>query len=162
MAAPEFLVRVAQGWAKLYADTNALSTGVIYVHLAGLLLGGGVAISADRATLNAARKPEPARTNHLSFLGTIHSIAIAGLLMLAASGAAMFFADLDTFWSTRVFWVKMCLIVLLLANALLMRQAERLAPAAPSRAWRQLKMTSIASLVLWFAILLAGTILASS
>jgi hypothetical protein len=50
----------------------------------------------------------------------------------------------------------------LLANAGLMRRAERLAPAAPAQAWSRLKATSIASLVLWFAILLAGAILASS
>jgi hypothetical protein len=82
--------------------------------------------------------------------------------MLAASGAAMLLADLDTFWSARVFWIKMCLIVLLLANGLLLRQAEQLARTLPHRAWRQLKATSVVSLVLWFATLLAGTILGSS
>ena len=43
-----------------------------------------------------------------------------------------------------------------------MRQAERLARTLPARAWRQLQATSIVSLVLWFAIVLASTILASS
>jgi hypothetical protein len=162
MAAPEFLVHAAQGWARLYADTKVVSTGVMYVHLAGLLLGGGAAVAADRETLKAAREAEPARADHLAFLGTVHAIAITGLALLALSGVAMLLADLETFWSAKAFWIKMSLIVLLLANGLVMRQAEQLARTLPGRAWRQLKTTSMLSLVLWFAILLASSILASS
>jgi hypothetical protein len=162
VAAPEFLVHAAQGWAKLYADSKPISIGVTYVHLAGLLLGGGAAVAADRETLKAAREAEPVRADHLVFLGTVHTIAIAGLVMLAASGAAMLVADLETFWSARSFWIKMGLVVLLLANGLVMRQAERTARTLPTRAWRQLQATSVVSLVLWFAIVLASTILANS
>jgi hypothetical protein len=162
MAAPEFLIHAAQGWARLYADSKPISTGVIYIHLAGLLLGGGAAVAADRETLKAAREADPVRADHLAFLGTVHGIAITGLAILAASGVAMLLADLETFWSAKAFWVKMSLVVLLLANGLLMRQAEHLARTLPAKGWRQLKTTSIVSLVLWFAILLASTILASS
>ncbi|MCU0249698.1 MAG: hypothetical protein MUE61_05790 [Vicinamibacterales bacterium] len=162
MAPPEFLVDASQSWARLYADSRLVSTGVMYVHLAGLLLGGGAAVAADRETLKAAREPEPVRADHLAFLGTVHGIAITGLAMLAASGAAMLLADLDTFWSANAFWIKMSLIALLLANGLVMRRAEQLARTLPARAWRRLKATSILSLALWFAILLASTILASS
>jgi len=162
MPAPEFLVHAAQGWAKLYADTKPVSIGVTYIHLAGLLLGGGAAVAADRETLKAAREPDPVRADHLAFLGSVHGIAMTGLAMLAVSGAAMLLADLDTFWSARAFWIKMSLVVVLLANGLLMRQAEHLARSTPERAWRQLRWTSVASLVLWFAIVLASTILANS
>jgi hypothetical protein len=162
VAAPEFLVHAAQGWAKLYADSKAVSIGVTYVHLAGLLLGGGAAVAADRETLRAAREPEPVRADHLAFLGTVHTIAIAGLALLAASGAAMLLADLETFWGARTFWMKMGLVGLLLANGLMMRQAERTARTTPARAWRQLQATAVVSLVLWFGILLASTILANS
>jgi hypothetical protein len=162
VAAPEVLLHATRGWARLYADSTLVSTGVTYVHLAGLLLGGGAAVAADRETLKAAREAEPARSDHLAFLHAVHPIAIAGLALLALSGAAMLLADLETFWGARAFWIKMSLIVLLLANGLLMRQAERMARALPERAWRQLRATSLASLGLWFAILLASTILASS
>ena len=162
MAAPEFLVHATEGWARVYSDSKALSTGVMFIHLAGMLLGGGVAVAADRQTLKAAREPEPVRADHLAFLGTVHGVAIAGLTLIALSGAAMLLADLETFWSAKAFWIKMILVALLLVNGLLMQQAERLARNAPARAWTRLKATSIASLVLWFAILLAGTILASS
>jgi len=162
MAAPEFLVHATQGWARLYADSKAVSTGVMYIHLAGLLLGGGAAVAADRETLTAAGEADPVRVDHLAFLGTVHATAIAGLAMLAISGAAMLLADVETFWGSKVFWIKMCLVALLLANGLMMQQAERLARTLPTKAWRQLRTTSILSLVLWFAILLASTILASS
>jgi hypothetical protein len=162
MAPPEFLVDLTRGWARVYADSALVSTGVVYVHLAGLLLGGGAAVAADRETLKAARESEPARADHLAFLGSVHTIAIAGLGMLAVSGTAMLLADLETFWSARVFWIKMSLVVLLLANGLLVRQGELLARTLPERAWTQLKETSIASLALWFSILLASTVLESS
>ena len=162
MAAPEFLVHAAEGWARLYADSRVLSTGVIFVHLAGLLLGGGAAVSADRATLRASREPEPSRADHLAFLGTVHRAAIGGLAMLVVSGLAMLMADLESIWNTNAFWIKMSLVALLLANGFAMRQAERLARTLPARAWTRLKATAVASLVLWFAIVLAGTILAGS
>lgn len=162
MAAPELLVQMSQGWAKLYADSKAVSIAVTFVHLAGLLLGGGAAVAADRETLKAARESEPVRADHLAFLGTVHGIAITGLAMLAVSGAAMLFADLANFWSARSFWIKMGLVAVLLANGLLMRRAERVAPSRPDVAWRQLKLTSIVSLALWFAIVLTSVVLATS
>jgi hypothetical protein len=119
-------------------------------------------VAADRETLKAAREADPVRADHLAFLGTVHSIAIAGLAMLATSGVAMLLADLETYWSAKAFWIKMSLVLLLLANGLLVRQAERLARTLPAKAWRQLRWTSMASLVLWFAVVLASTILASS
>ena len=48
MAAPDFKVHAAEGWARVYADSRAISTGIMFVHLAGLLLGGGAAVAADR------------------------------------------------------------------------------------------------------------------
>lgn len=162
MPAPEFLTHAAEGWARYHGTHKAVATGITFVHLAGLLLGGGAAVAADRETLKAAGEADPARGDHLAFLESVHGIAIAGLAMLALSGAAMFLADLETFWDTRVFWIKMSLIVLLIANALVMQRAERLAQKVPADGWTQLKVTSIVSLVLWFTIVLASTILASS
>ena len=162
MPAPEFLIHASEGWSRFYSNSKVISTAVIYVHLAGLLLGGGAAVAADRETLKAAGEADPVRADHLTFLGTVHAIAISGLAMLAVSGVLMLLADLETFWSARAFWIKMSLVALLLANGAVMQQAERLARTLPAQAWRRLKLTSVVSLVLWFAVLLAGTILASS
>lgn len=160
--APQSLVDAFQGWAHLYSKTKAVSVAVTYVHFAGLLLGGGAAVAADRETLRAAREADPMRADHLRFLGSVHTIAIAGLLMLAGSGVLMLLADLETFWASKAFWTKMGLVALLLGNGLAMRRAEELAATAPARAWAQLKGTSIISLVLWFAIVLTSTILVAT
>jgi len=59
------------------------------------------------------------------------------------------------------FWGKMALIALLLANGLSMKRTERaLAVGVP--AWERLHRTSIVSLVLWFAVLLASTVITSA
>jgi len=160
--APQSLVDAFQGWAHFYGKTRLVSIAVTTLHFAGLLLGGGAAVAADRETLWAAKEAEPVRADHLQFLGTVHTIASTGLAMLAGSGILMLLADLETFWASRVFWTKMTLVVLLLGNGLVMRRAERLAATAPDRAWAQLTWTSIVSLVLWFAIVLASTILAAT
>ena len=162
MPAPEFLTHATEGWARLYGTTKALSIGVGFVHFAGLLLGGGAAVAADRETFKAAGEADPVRADHLQFLGSVHAIAVTGLVMLFLSGAAMFLSDVETFWDTRVFWVKMGLVALLLLNGLVMRQAERLEASAPARAWARLKTTAVVSLVLWFSVVLASTILKSS
>jgi hypothetical protein len=160
--APEFLIHASAGWSRIYSDSKVLSTGIIFLHLAGLLLGGGAAVAADRETIKAAGEPDPVRGDHLAFLGSVHTIAISGLVMLVVSGVLILLADLETFWSARAFWIKMGLVALLLANGVVMQRAERTARSMPVQAWRRLKLTSIVSLGLWFAIVLAGTILASS
>jgi len=162
MPAPEFLLHATGSWARFYGASHAVSTGVTYLHLAGLLLAGGVAVSSDRATLLAFREDEAARVAHLARLASVHGLVIGGLAIMMVSGLLMFLADVETFWSLRVFWIKMALVVLLLANGLMMRRAERLASSSPARAWAGLKATSVISVALWFAIVLAGTILASS
>ena len=42
---------LVERWAHLYADSKALSAGIMFVHLAGVLVAGGFAIVADRASL---------------------------------------------------------------------------------------------------------------
>jgi len=160
--APQSLVDAFQGWAHLYGKTKLVSMAVTYVHFAGLLLGGGAAVAADRETLRASKEADSVRDDHLQFLGTVHAFAITGLAMLAGSGILMLLADLETFWASKAFWSKMTLVALLLANGLMMRRAEQLVATVPDRAWAQLKRTAVISLVLWFAIVLASTILAAT
>jgi hypothetical protein len=162
MPAPEFLIQASGSWARMYADSHTVSTGVNYLHFAGLLLAGGAAVSADRATLLAAREDTAGRATYLPRLAAVHGLVIGGLGLMMLSGLLMFLADLETFWDLRVFWIKMVLVALLLTNGLIMRRAERLAASSPARAWIGLKATSMISVGLWFVIVLASTILANS
>lgn len=143
-------------WAHLYSDHKAVSTTVTYVHLAGVLLGGGIAVAADREVLVSV--PGPA----LPGLGPPHRVIVAALVVIGASGLLMMLADLHTYLTSAVYWTKMGLILLLIGNGGMRLKAERNFLDGASAAWVRIRRTSIASVVLWFLILLAGTILGSS
>jgi hypothetical protein len=74
----------------------------------------------------------------------------------------MLLSDLHTYLTATVFWIKMALIVLLIANGFAKLRTEAALDRGGERTWRWLRRTAIASLALWFATLLAGTVLMSS
>lgn len=165
IAAPAVLVRLAQPWADVYSHSSVVSTTITFVHVAALLFGGGVAIGADRGTLRSLRLEAAMRGTHLDELAALHRVVLTGLSLSLASGLLLLAADLETFFGSWVFWTKMLLVALLLANGLLMTRSERALRAAPtpdSPHWILLRRTAITSFVLWFAITLAGVVLVSA
>jgi uncharacterized membrane protein len=150
-------VRLAEPWASLYNDSPPLQTGVLFLHLSGLLVGGGFALATDRATLRAARAGPREQARQLSEVHTIHGAVLIGLTLTFASGVLMLAADLETFAGSVVFWVKMGLVLLLLANGYALTRAETALRRDPNGAWDRLRMVSIASSVLWLSLVLAGT-----
>ncbi len=67
--------------------------------------------------------------------------------------------DLESFLASRTYWIKMSLVLLLVANGYAITRIEAtLRPDAP-QGWTALNLTSRLSYGLWFAIVLAGTIL---
>ena len=161
MTALQALSEIAQPWASLYNNSRALSSGVMFSHLAGLVLGGGGAVAADRASLRAVRASATQQTSHLRELALVHRAVLWGLSLTFASGLLLAAADVETYATLPAFWLKMGLILLLLGNGILMQRTERsLSVGQP--AWRRLHQTAVASLVLWFAVLLASTFLTSA
>ena len=156
---PAWFVSLTSAWAAVYSNHAALRIGVTFCHFAGLMAGGGLAVAADRATLRLARASEEARITHLQELHTVHRVVITGLVLTIASGAMMVGADLDAIAASGIFWIKMALVALLVVNGTVMQRAERAAFAAPEVGWPRLHRTAIVSLVLWFLIVLAGTVL---
>ena len=55
----------------------------------------------------------------------------------------MLAADLETFLYSRVFWIKMGLIALLLVNGAVLTSAERRASRGDADAWGRLRITAI-------------------
>ena len=55
IAPPEALVSLFQPWNDFYAHSKLAETIVTFLHVGGVLLGGGLAIAADRGTLRALR-----------------------------------------------------------------------------------------------------------
>lgn len=154
MAAPlaEFLSR----WASLYSGHAVLRTIVIFAHVGALVGAGGCAIAADRGTLLATRKHDAERRAQVEAIAGTHRVVAAGLAAIVVSGLLMLAADLETFLSSRVFWIKMGLVGLLLINGVVLTSAERRFRRGEQQAWARLRFSAISSLALWFLITLAG------
>ncbi len=149
-------------WAHFYGGTTAVSATVTYLHLGGILLGGGLAIAADVAALRLSPETVPDWTRELDRLAAVHRWVVAGLTLIFASGVAMMLAEIGSFATSVVFWVKMGLVALLIGNGFARLRVEVALRQGSAARWSWFRRTSIASLVLWFLILLFGTLLHST
>ena len=157
------LAGIFEPWQSMYADSTAVSTVVMAVHLTTLMIGGGLAIAADRMTLRALRRPLADRAFVLDELRAVHRPIVISLALLFVSGAALAAADIEVFLTSPVFWVKIGLLALLLVNGLVLYRTEaRLGSdrTTPNdRLWRRMGLTSRLSLSLWVVIGVMGTVL---
>jgi hypothetical protein len=152
------LAGLIAAWAHLYEDQKLVSAGVTWVHLSGILLGGGAAISADREALSFD-PGDAQRARELARWRAVHRWVIGGLSLTVVSGLLMLFSDLKTFLPSVLYWSKMALVALLLLNGWLRLRAERSLETGSNAGLTIFRRTSIISLGLWFGILLAGMML---
>lgn len=153
------LGHLIESWTSLYSNHAALRTGIEFVHVGGLLAGGGCAITADLATISADRDGSATRTAHLQLLARTHRLVVSGLVALTISGLLLFGTDVETFLYSRVFWLKMGLVLLLLINGGAFVLGERQLKRDETGAWKRLHRIALTSLVLWFLTTLAGVAL---
>ena len=155
------LAAVMAPWADFYNASKAAQSTVTFGHFGGMMTAGGFALASDRSTLRAASGETSDRSRHLSELAGTHPIVLGALAVTALSGLLMFAADIETLAVSPAFWSKIALVGLLLANGYGMVRTERRLQLAPAdaRLWRRLRLASLASLGLWFAVVLAGSIL---
>src|SRR5438270_9615702 len=160
MSAPAALVRWVEPWSHFYSNSKVMATVVVFGHIAALVFAGGLAITLDRATLRASRGAVEYRLRQLEELSAAHRLVITGLSLSFATGVLLLAADLETYFASWIFWTKMTLIAILLANGFAMTRLEariRIAPGTGDAiGWRRLRGTAMASLILWFAIAFAG------
>jgi hypothetical protein len=158
------LVGFAEPWAQLYGDSPWIATLVVFGHVAALVFAGGLAITLDRATLRAARGGADAKTRQLDDLAAAHRLVLNGLALSVVTGVLLLTADLDTYLGSWVYWLKMALVVLLLVNGFVMTRTERRIRTLsdPAAAWARLRLTALASVILWFSIALAGVALVNA
>jgi uncharacterized membrane protein len=143
----------------------AVQAATTFAHLAGFLLGGGFAIAADAATIRAARGTEPRRRRQLTYIHGIHRVVLAGLAVTLVSGLLMFAADVESLVASAVFWVKITLVTLLLGNGVVIARTESVLRAGSEEAdqqWGRMRRAAICSFALWFAAVLAGTLLVNA
>lgn len=161
-APPEALVKALEPWNHFYSHSKITQTIVTFFHVGGLLLAGGLAIAADRSTLRALRIAAHERPPYLRELETVHRWVISGLVIVIVSGLALLASDIENFFGSGIFWVKMVLVVALLVNGLLMTRAEntlRRDAGDNAPAWRTLHRVAVTSFALWFATAALGVAL---
>jgi hypothetical protein len=165
-AAPAALVRFLEPWSHVYSDSKLLPTVIVFAHIAALVLAGGLAVTLDRGTLRAARGASEFRWRQLDDLAAAHRLVLFGLALSFVTGVLLFTADLETYFVSWIYWTKMTLIVLLLANGYAMTRIESQIRETPNAedamGWKRLRRTAAISMTLWFAIAFAGVALAEA
>jgi hypothetical protein len=164
MNPPESIVQLLKPWNDFYSHSKTTETIVLFLHIGGLLLAGGLAIAADRGTLRALRAAVADRAVHVRELAAVHRWVLTGLTAVVLSGVALLTSDIETFFPSWLYWTKMAFVVLLLINGLMMTRVEQgLArdPSETSPHWRALHRTAVSSLALWFIITALGVALAN-
>jgi hypothetical protein len=156
MTIPAVVQSAIDSWADLYGNSHLVSVTVRYLHLAGLVVGGGAALVADRQVLRALRSGSSARAGIVSALRATHRVVVPALALIVATGVAMTLSDTETFLVSPAYWSKMALVGLLLLNGLGLVAAERAVAGERPKGWLWLGLTSAASVLLWLGTLFAG------
>lgn len=149
-------------WAHLYGQTRAVSATVTYVHLVGILAGGGVAVATDVAALRLSPSRVADWPGELDRLAAAHRWVVGGLALLFGSGLLLALSEFGSFATSAVFWTKMGLVALLLANGYARLRCEIALRQGVLARWSWFRRTSLASLALWFLVLFFGALLHSS
>jgi hypothetical protein len=158
------LARLFAPWAHVYGDSKLIATIVTFGHVASLLMAGGLAVATDRSTFRALRLAAAERGRHLEELAGVHRMVVGGLVLSISTGVLLFGSDVETFWASWVFWLKMAVLCVLLGNGYLMTKAEqslRADAGETSPAWGKLRRTARMSIALWFAMTFLGVALAN-
>ena len=155
------LARLVEPWNSLYSDSKAVATAVMFFHLVPLLIAGGAALTADRATIRASRASLEDRGRQLGELARTHLIVLVGLALSFFSGVLLFLSDVDEFLGSPWFWAKLGVVGLLLVNGFVMTRTERALANGGDQAalWSRLRTISVLSLTLWIATTLVGVAL---
>ncbi|HEY0383302.1 MAG TPA: hypothetical protein VGC72_13995 [Candidatus Elarobacter sp.] len=153
-------------WRAAFSKSPPLDMAVVGTHVLSMLVAGGLAIAHDRATLRADRWTRAIREHHFAELHAVHRTIVAALAICMLSGFALFAADVKTYVVSVPFWIKLSLIAMLLANALIMTASEstlRVAPAGGAAiASARIRTTSIVSVLLWGSIVMVSIVLSLS
>jgi hypothetical protein len=152
-------------WQSAYSDSKVISTAVVGAHVLAMFIGGGYAIAADRQTLQALRTDAGEWTRQLLELHKIHRPVLISMAVMLVTGVMLAAADVKTFATAPMFWIKIALVVSLIVNGGVLTKTEEslrnggMVADVFNRKWGRLRTVSWMSLVLWSATLIAGVIL---
>jgi len=157
---PAFVQSVADWWSSIYGNHTAVSVSVLFLHLGGLLVAASAALTTDRQILAAASADQQQRV--LAALPAAHGTVLSGLAVVVASGVLLTLSDLEFMLHQPLYYVKLLVVTLLLANGWQLQRAERRAASGLSKDWTRLRGTARLSGALWFATVLAGVMLSKA
>jgi len=156
----DLLASLAQPWADLYSGSVPVEATVVFLHLAALVVAGGLALASDRAIVRATNSGGEVQAYVLKDVRGAHRLVIAGLAILVVTGVLMLLADVEALLPSWLFWLKMGTFGLLLWNGVRLRElAREQQPAAETDNWRPLRAAAVRSSALWLLLLLMGTLL---
>ena len=162
MSVVQTIADAVQPWADFYAHHKPVSAALTWGHLSALLLGGGAAVASDRMVLHLTGTGTEERRLRLRDFSDTHRVVLTALSISALTGASMLLSDVKTFLVSPVYWTKMGLIVLLLANGYgLLRTEQRLGkdPSPANRLWTRFSYGAAISIALWLSTVFAGVLL---
>jgi hypothetical protein len=148
-------------WNDLFSHSKVIAGGVVGLHIMALVLGGGLAIAADRMTLRVRPGDGVAREAQLREVHDVHVLVLAGVVVLFISGILLAAADVETFLPSPIFWLKLALSALLVVNGALLTRAER-ASSVEEGTWSRVRVLSISSVLLWTATAVVGIVLSNT
>lgn len=159
----DWLANFAAPWNALYSDSAVISTTVVFVHLAAIVIAATTALDADRRALRCINTLAE-RTAHLDSAVSGHRTVILALSVVVAAGVLLFLADVEALAGSLIFRAKLLLIALLLGNGFAIMKIEKKLKSNPEnllggRIWRPLGVTARISQALWFATIFAGVAL---
>jgi hypothetical protein len=152
-------------WKTFWSDNDVVSTAVTATHIAAIVVGGGLAIAADRMTLRMRGRAAAERITHAREIRAVHRPVIIALALIVISGLLMAASDIEEFAEKPIFWIKMGLIAVLLVNGLMLQKSEgRILEGdggMTDDSWSRLATFSRVSMTLWVVITVVGVVLAS-
>jgi nitrate reductase gamma subunit len=151
---------VAVRWSSYYDKHQAVSVLIRFLHLAAIVLGAGSALITDRRVLGASLRKSVNRDEVFATLRPDHLRVAVCMIVLGITGILMTAADSSTYFASKIFWVKMTLVALLLSNGAAIVLAERrIGRVGVAIGWRRLAITAGVSVLLWLTILYMGVLL---
>ena len=159
---PQALIDLTAPWGDFMKHSKLAKTIVTFLHIAPIVVGGGIAIGLDRLTLRLSKGEDTDRVRHLAELARTHNIVIASLAVSIISGILLVAAEIDNFPTSWIFWVKMGFIAVLLINGARMKSVEQKMAASASSTnedWARLHTAALVSVTLWLTVTFLGVAL---
>jgi hypothetical protein len=161
-------------WAQLYRTNDIVQILAAFGHILSIAYAARFALAGDRAALRLTRATYAvaspiasaaprtrSRAADLNTLTSAHRHVLTGLACALVTGLAQLAAQLDYLPQSPIFWVKMTLLVVLLANGRVIQLAGRRAVHAASSSGipDELRPAALRSIALWCTLILLGLLL---